>query len=310
MPDAPFPYFGGKRKVADRVWAGLGDVRNYVEPFAGSAAVLLRRPHAPRIETINDLDGLIAIVWRALAKDPDGVAREADWPVNEVDLHARHRWLVENRAGLTRRAMDDPEFYDVRAAGWWLWGASMWIGGGWCRVVQRQMPRAYAEGGQGVHGVRVSQKRPHLAGEGGGVGVHSTNRRDALQDWFRAIKRRLRGVRVLCGDFERALGDSVVLGSQASNFKAGVFLDPTYPHDERQKDIYAVDDPDVPDRAFAWCEKHGDDPRRRIVLAGFEGERGTRLVETHGWSEIAWKTDGGYSNQSNGGHPGSSQRDP
>ena len=33
---APFPWFGGKRKVAPEVWRRLGDVALYVEPFAGS----------------------------------------------------------------------------------------------------------------------------------------------------------------------------------------------------------------------------------------------------------------------------------
>ncbi len=28
--DAPFPYFGGKAKVAEIVWSRLGDVTNYV----------------------------------------------------------------------------------------------------------------------------------------------------------------------------------------------------------------------------------------------------------------------------------------
>ena len=41
---APFPWFGGKRKVADAVWQRLGRVGNYVEPFFGSGAVLLGRP--------------------------------------------------------------------------------------------------------------------------------------------------------------------------------------------------------------------------------------------------------------------------
>ncbi len=41
----PFPWFGGKSAVADRVWTALGpDVMNYVEPFCGSCAVLLLRP--------------------------------------------------------------------------------------------------------------------------------------------------------------------------------------------------------------------------------------------------------------------------
>jgi site-specific DNA-adenine methylase len=32
---APFPYFGGKSRAADRVWQAFGEVENYVEPFAG-----------------------------------------------------------------------------------------------------------------------------------------------------------------------------------------------------------------------------------------------------------------------------------
>lgn len=45
---APFPYFGGKRQVAAEVWARFGEVTNYVEPFAGSLAVLLARPEPIR----------------------------------------------------------------------------------------------------------------------------------------------------------------------------------------------------------------------------------------------------------------------
>lgn len=41
---APFVWFGGKRKVADKVWQALGDVDHYVEPFAGS-----HRQPAPRM---------------------------------------------------------------------------------------------------------------------------------------------------------------------------------------------------------------------------------------------------------------------
>jgi hypothetical protein len=63
---APFPYFGGKRKVADEVWLRLGDVDNYVEPFCGSCAVLLLRPSEPQTETVNDADGLLSNFWRAL----------------------------------------------------------------------------------------------------------------------------------------------------------------------------------------------------------------------------------------------------
>ena len=59
---APFPWFGGKRRVAPLVWAALGDVDNYVEPFAGSLAVLLERPlnHRRTAETVNDRDYYLA----------------------------------------------------------------------------------------------------------------------------------------------------------------------------------------------------------------------------------------------------------
>ena len=41
---APFPWFGGKRTIASDVWKNFGEVRNYVEPFCGSAAMLLGAP--------------------------------------------------------------------------------------------------------------------------------------------------------------------------------------------------------------------------------------------------------------------------
>jgi DNA adenine methylase len=65
---APFPWFGGKSRVADLVWERFGDPVNYVEPFFGSGAVLLGRPTPARTETVNDLDCFIANFWRAVQK--------------------------------------------------------------------------------------------------------------------------------------------------------------------------------------------------------------------------------------------------
>ena len=75
---SPYPYFGGKARVAGDIWRRLGDVPNYVEPFFGSGAVLLARPHAPGTETVNDLDGWLTNFWRAVRQDPDRVAAWAD----------------------------------------------------------------------------------------------------------------------------------------------------------------------------------------------------------------------------------------
>ena len=76
---APFPYFGGKSSIADEIWRRLGqDAPNYVEPFAGSLAVLLaRNPKRIGIETVNDADGLLANFWRAVQADPERVAKYA-----------------------------------------------------------------------------------------------------------------------------------------------------------------------------------------------------------------------------------------
>ena len=134
---APFPWYGGKSLAAPLIWRAFGNVPNYVEPFAGSLATLLARPHAAKIETVNDKDGLIANFWRATQTAPDEVARYADWPVNEADLHARHRWLVDAALPLTERLIADPEYSDPKIAGWWVWGICTWIGNGWCSRDER-----------------------------------------------------------------------------------------------------------------------------------------------------------------------------
>jgi hypothetical protein len=173
---APFPWFGGKTLASPMIWRAFGNVPNYVEPFAGSLAVLLSRPHAPKVETVNDKDGFIANFWRAVKHAPDEVAQWCDWPVNEADLHARHRWLVHKGVPLLERLIDDPDFYDARIAGWWCWGVCTWIGNGWChkdeRVQkQKRRPELNAANGRGVNAIgKVSEpqkRRPQLSNANG-----------------------------------------------------------------------------------------------------------------------------------------------
>lgn len=200
---APFPAFGGKSRAASLVWDRFGQVVNYVEPFANSAAVLLACPEdiQPRVETLNDINCFIANFWRATAWDPEAVARWADWPVLEVDLHSRHRWLLRMARLLRARLEADPSYYDARVAGWWVWGASAWIGTGWCE--ERDKPslkipdfgggRLHGEGhtkhGKGIHGLGMrspSAQLPDLGGStdtGGatpafGRGVHALGARE------------------------------------------------------------------------------------------------------------------------------------
>ncbi len=131
----PWPYFGAKSKVAAIIWQRFGAIDNFVEPFAGSLAVLMRRPQPfGGVETVNDADSMVANFWRATQHAPEAVAEHADGPVNEADLHARHRWLVgidalpttpylhamagpgrlaQERAAFRQRMRTEPDYFDA-----------------------------------------------------------------------------------------------------------------------------------------------------------------------------------------------------
>ncbi len=285
---APFPWFGGKRRVASLVWERFGNVPNYVEPFAGSLAVLLGRPHAPKTETVNDFDCYLANFWRALRAAPDDVARYADWPVNEAEIEARHHWLVA-QSDFRERMMRDPDHYDAKVAGWWVYGLCGWIGSGWCKT-----PAATEEtvgtGGQGVHR-QLPRQLPYLGT--GGRGVHRKllhlgdgEKLEALSDYFEQLATRLRGVRVACGDWERVMGDSVTWRHGTT----GIFLDP--PYDDGAID-YGAGGRGVAADVAEWCREHGEDKRLRIALCGYEGDH--EMPES--WSIVKWKAHGGYGSQ-------------
>jgi len=312
---SPFPWFGGKSRVADLVWERFGDVQNYVEPFFGSGAVLLERPTEAGIETVNDLDCMVANFWRALKNNPDAVADAADWPVNEVDQHARHLWL-SSQEEFRERMKTEPDYYDAKIAGWWVWGQCSWIGSGWC---SRQLPHL-GDAGTGIHrklphlgnaGMGVNRQLPHLGDAGRGVnrqlphlgnagmgvnrqqefvedGEGISQTRDALFRYMNDLAGRLRRVRVCCGDWSRVCGPSptVKLGT------TGVFLDPPY-LDGRTDAIYSTDSLTVAHEVREWAIAQGDDRKMRIALCGYEGEH--QMPES--WECVEWKARGGYGSQ-------------
>ena len=299
---APFPYFGGKSRAAEQVWEAFGDVKNYVEAFAGSAAMLLSAPDGKRIETINDFDGFVANFWRSIAIDPEGVAHHADWPCNENDLFARHGWLVRQTQSLTDRLHADPDFYDAKIAGWWCWGACNWIGSGWCSgtgpwvhdgetiVDSRQLPHLSA--GQGINrqlphlsaGQGINRKLPHLGNAGQG---DEHPRTTFIREWMQALQERLRDVRVTCGDWQRVCKDSVT----TRHGLTGLFLDPPY---EKGAMDYGAGGMGlgIAKDVQAWCAANGDNPKLRIVLCGHVGEHDALLE--HGWHIRKWKARKGY----------------
>jgi hypothetical protein len=296
---APFPWFGGKSRAADAIWQRFGDVANYAEPFAGSLAVLLARPnYSGQTETVNDLDGLLVNFWRACAADSDAVAKWADCPVSEIDLTARHLFLVNAKSGIAERMSADPEHYDAKLAGWWLWGICSWIGGGWCagdgpwqigedglltkdagQGINRQLP--HLSWGQGIN-----RKLPHLWG---GRGINRKG--EAISEMLGPIAERLRNVRITCGEWDRILGPTPLgVGS-----KCAVFLDPPYSAEDADNDVYGeAYDAGIAHRVREWALVHGSDPRLRIALCGYDEHD-----MPSDWECYAWVAGGGYSKGKN-----------
>jgi site-specific DNA-adenine methylase len=276
---APFPWFGGKSRVADLVWDRFGDVPNYVEPFAGSLAVLLGRPTPAKTETVNDLDCYLANFWRCIKDNPSTTAQWAEWPVNEADLLARHQWLVDQKE-FRKSIKLDPEYCDFRIAGWWVWGLCQWIGSGWC--VQRgdgNQPGKLPHLGDAGRG--INRKLPHLGDAGRG---------EAIQEYFAALSARLRRVRVACGEWDRVLGESCTYKHGVT----GIFLDP--PYDIKEHSVTYSADSNVSGDVRKWAIENGDNRELRIALCGYEGEHD--MPQT--WECIAWKAQGGYGSQSDG----------
>jgi len=326
LDKAPFPWFGGKSKAAPEVWAALGDVPHYVEPFAGSLAVLLNRPHLANrpyhSETVNDLDGMIVNAWRSIQLSPEATADAASWPVSEADLHARHcalvKWRNDNEL---EHIMGDPAWHDPIMAGWWLWGIACWIGSGWVaghgawwpdetgRLVKN--PRTAREPG-------VDRTRPHL--DNNGVGVNRPAAREPgigephpvtmpeLVRWFQHLAARLRHVRIINGDWKRVVttGAAWTLPVRQDNGPAGVLLDPPYADTANRDDgLYAIDSLTVAHDCREWAISVAHDPKWRIVFAGFDGEHGTAFTDA-GWTEIEWykagHLAGGMGNTGKDGH--------
>lgn len=115
----PLTYYGGKTTLADRIAAMLPPHEHYVEPFAGSLAVLLaKRPS--RMETVNDLDSDLMAFWKALRDRPSDLERvcaltphsraEHDAAYGDLEAlddleRARRVWvrLTQGRAGTLRK---------------------------------------------------------------------------------------------------------------------------------------------------------------------------------------------------------------
>jgi site-specific DNA-adenine methylase len=311
---SPFPWFGGKSKAADLIWSRLGsDVKNYCEPFLGSAAVFLRRPKEfSGWITLNDFDGLLVNFCRSVSKYPAETAQAAAQPVFEADEHARHLALVTRKADLIGRLMADIDYCEPELAGWWAWGACVWIGSGWCSGKGPWVAVKDSEGypvlRKGDNGKGVNRQLPHLGNNGKGVNrqlvridsgvgcirnslgngsIAGTEKRqqESIIEWFQLLRDNFRNARVACGDWQRVYSPETV----TRNGIAGVLLDPPY---SQTRAVYAEDSSTIAHDVRAWCVANGDNPKLRIALCGHDTEHNE--LEGMGWSVETWAKGGGY----------------
>jgi DNA adenine methylase len=245
---APFPYFGGKRSVIDLVWSRLGRPKQYIEPFCGSAAILLGATEPASLEVVNDLNGFIANFWRATKHQPADVARWTDYPVSHIDLGARHRWLMEQRDRIGVE-MHDPDWPgDAKVAGWWLWGQCSWIGSGWADW----------------HG-----QIPHAGNAGRGELLTSAG--VTAWEWLHKLAHRLERVRITHGDWDRCLNNHY------GGYNTAVFLDPPY---KAYESLYGAKSDGVACAVESWAR---DNANLRIALCGHVGD-----YDLPGWDVEQW----------------------
>ncbi|MFP7833106.1 DNA adenine methylase [Marisediminicola sp. LYQ134] len=96
---APFPYYGGKTRVAEEIVALMPSHGHYVEPFFGAGSVLLAKKPTV-METVNDLNGDIVHFFRILRDHPDELER-----VCALTPHSR----AEHAQSFIRDDVDDLE---------------------------------------------------------------------------------------------------------------------------------------------------------------------------------------------------------
>jgi site-specific DNA-adenine methylase len=280
-----FPYFGGKARVASLVWQYLGNPECYIEPFAGSLAVLFNRPHPPRVEIAVDLDGLLLNFWRSIQKEWPAVRTHLTGAVSEIDIHAKHEALLSQRDVVNDKLRADPDWCNPVLAAWWWEGISSWLGSGW--------------------GHRHAKQRPHI--DRSLKGVWATRMTD---EKIEAVAARLANVVLLAGDWEeawkRACTDALLKRFDRSG-GVSVFLDPPYSGkhttDVRQEGLYA-EDQHLHERITDWAlhldqleRENPKIPHVRVVIAGYAHEYPTLAAD--GWLLVPWTAPNGYAGKAN-----------
>lgn len=329
---SPYSVFGNKYSVSSVVWSYLGSPSNYIEPFFGTGNVLISRPDwhygCNLVETVNDTDCFIVNFWRCVKHDVEGLVEYAYHPIFESEYHARRYWLECCRGSVQSRVEGDPEYYDVKVGGWWLYCMNCCIGsdfrnsdGPWHSVdgmlvrssrsvspgINRCLIRL-SDSGTGTNrsslhsysSIRSPYYGSRFIGCSGELSYSSIFKdlSRGVHDWLVHLCYRFSRVRVCCGDWSRVLSPSYI----RKHSTTGIFFDPPYSHSgsdfSRCSRVYFDDDGDISSRVRSWCIEHGNNSSLRIALCGYSGEHDE--LESYGWSCYSWVSRGGYGVQGEG----------
>lgn len=104
----PAPYYGGKTRIAPWIVSLMTPHQRYVEPFCGTASVLLAKPKT-RFEVVNDRDQHLVNFFRVLRDRPDELERAC-----RLTPYARDEFLG------ARDSLDEVPDDVERARRWWI----------------------------------------------------------------------------------------------------------------------------------------------------------------------------------------------
>lgn len=155
------PWFGGKRTLAPRIVAELGQHSAYWDPFCGGMSVLLAKPECSH-ETVNDLHGDLINLARVIANEDSAVKLYTDLSRILFDEQRRE----DSLEALTRES--DPA---ARALHWFI---VQWFG---------------RNGFSGTVGSDKSSFAVRWTPNGGHGGQRFASAVDSIPAWHRRLRR-------------------------------------------------------------------------------------------------------------------------
>lgn len=164
----PFAYYGGKTTLAPTIAAMLPPHTHYVEPFAGSLAVLLAKPRSIA-ETVNDLDGRLVAFWRVLRDNPERLAEVAGLtPHSRAEYETATQELSDELSVENARrvwvVLTQGRSHSLAPTGWWT-----------RKRGQSFTPSAYIK--------RYAARMPEAAERLNGVSIESRDALEVISDY-------------------------------------------------------------------------------------------------------------------------------